>query len=353
MVRVMIDIKKYNKLPQLLISAALISTSLTGCGVLEKWSKEWPLASERDAYQYPKEANNIPVDSWSTPPQTHAQPHMPNMAPAQGLKPTSVAAQMNEPLGTEEIRERFNIMEQQIAVMRQDMERIAPLLQRLAMMETSMRDLSSALNAAHPAPATMQQMPEKQMHNTVQKPNMAHAPHHGAPTGQPMATNTLQPNLAPMGMPAPSHQGSIMPMPHSVQNATHAPSYTQAKPMPVKHTPKKASPSNSGTTVKGIRFGKYKGRDRVVLDLSKNADFRYDLDNNEKLLIVELPKASWSTQMAKQIKNSSAIASYTAQPGINGGTQLIFSLKKAVRVSQARPLPPNSQYGHRIFMDIE
>lgn len=338
---------------KLLLTAAILSTSLPGCGVLEKWSKQWPLA-ERDDYQYPQEANNIPVDSWAKPPQTQATPAIPNMAPAQGIKTASVAANMNEPLGTEEIRERFHVMEQQIAVMRQDMERIAPLLHRLSMMEESMRELSMALNNAHTNGA-MPKMAKPQapmMHQP--QPNMA-PPHHTAPNaathldhmGKPMATHTLPQTHGNKGGITPSYQAPSPAVMH--QPKTDMVAKAPAVQSPAKTMAKKYS----GTSVEGIRFGKYKGRDRVVLDLTNKANFRYDLDNNEKLLIVELPNAAWGTHMAKKIKTSDAIAAYTAQPGINGGTQLIFSLKKSARVSQARALPPNSQYGHRIFMDIE
>jgi|TARA_R110002126_G_scaffold13118_3_gene56757 hypothetical protein len=298
-----------------IIAAAILSTSLTGCGVMEKISNALPPLDSTDNYTYPEEANNIPVDSWANAPQT-AQTQMPtNMAPAQGIKTSSIASNMSEPLGTEEIYQRFNVMEQQIAVMRQDMQRVAPLLQRLSMMEESMRELSVALNSAHTA-------------NSGSTPASAQ-PYTQLSQQQPMPMNALPTGTASMPTYTPP-----------------AATYT-APPQQVQ----KQAPAAS--SVQGIRFGKYKGRDRVVLDLSQAAQFRYDLDNNENLLIVDLPDASWGAQMAKKITVSGAVAAYNAQPGPNGGTQLIFSLKKDARVTQARALPPNQQYGHRIFMDIE
>jgi|GEM_PF-3448854 len=317
--------KSYTKI---LMTAILLSTSLTGCGVMEKISKALPPLDSADTYTYPEEADNIPVDSWAKAPQA-AQNQMPvQMAPVQGIQSTSIASNMNEPLGTEEIHQRFDVMAQQIAVMRQDMERVAPLLQRLSMIEESMRELSVALNNAHTgnthnAPSTNMPQPSTQ-------------PYGAAPSNSPMATGTL-----PM-------QGAMHASPTPMASYTPPTQYKQPSA-----APRQAAATPSTTSVQDIRFGKYKGRDRIVLDLTKPAQFRYDLDNNEKLLIIDLPDASWGTQMAKKITSSGAVAAYNAQPGPNGGTQLIFSLKKNARVTQARALPPNQQYGNRIFMDIE
>ncbi len=309
--------KSYTKI---LMTAVLLSTSLTGCGIMDKISQALPPLDSSDNYSYPEEADSIPVNSWANAPQT-AQSQMPvQMAPVQGIKATSIASNMNEPLGTEEIRQRFDIMAQQITVMRQDMERVAPLLQRLAVMEESMRELSVALNSAHANSGNIQQ-PASQPY--------------AAPSNVPMATNTLP------------TQGALP------NTAAPMPSYTPPQYAAPAAVQKQAAPPPASTSVQDIRFGKYKGRDRIVLDLTKPAQFRYDLDNNEKLLIIDLPDASWGTQMAKKITSSGAVAAYNAQPGPNGGTQLIFSLKKNARVTQARALPPNQQYGNRIFMDIE
>lgn len=326
-----------------LIAIAIISTSLSGCGVLEKLST-WPPANSSDNYSYPQEADSIPVNSWATPPQTVTAQPLPNMAPAQGLQAASIADNMDQPLGTEEIRQRFQIMEQQIGIMRKDMENIAPLLSRLAVIEQSMRELSHALNNAPQAPAMANKQPTA-MHNN-----------NAMPMDDAMKMKTMPSAHAPYGVPHNHAMTTAHNMPVPIHNMHHNTSPEMNKVMKVANAPAKQMPkqmSSAATSVKGIRFGKYKGRDRIVLDLTAPAKFRYDLDNNEKLLIVELPSASWTAQMAKQIKTSSKIAAYSAQPGVNGGTQLIFSLKGNARVSQARELPPNKTYGHRIFMDIE
>lgn len=334
MVIYMTHVKKrqFSGYARILLTSTLLAVSLTGCGALERLSQKLPPLD--DNYTYPEEANNIPVDSWATPPQTQGAqpPALPNMAPAQGIKPQSVAANMDEPLGTEEIYQRFQFMEQQIGLMRQDMERITPLLSRLSIMEQSMRELSQALNTAYVNPA------QNMAPQAIAPVPPAAAPMMAAPYTPP-------PHMAPYGQPMPMHSADALAQTY----ANPAPMQQAAPQAPVQSAPK----AMSGTNVTGIRFGEYKGRDRVVLDLSAPAEFRYDLDNNEKILIVDLPSAAWSAQMAKKITNSGAISAYNAQPGQNGGTQLIFSLKRNARITQARPLPPNATYGHRIFMDIE
>lgn len=108
-------------------------------------------------------------------------------------------------------------------------------------------------------------------------------------------------------------------------------------------------PVTSASTVNGIRFGDYPEKTRMVLDLSEDAPFKADMQNGQ--LVLDLPQSGWSGEMHK-VLNNPLIKSYTASPSKNGGTRLSLELKRPVKVLGSSVLPPNSQYGHRIYLDI-
>lgn len=110
-----------------------------------------------------------------------------------------------------------------------------------------------------------------------------------------------------------------------------------------------SSSANTGSTVTGIRFGDYPEKTRMVLDLNADADFTADVQNGRVLL--ELPKSAWASAQ-HQVLNNPLIKSYTASPSRDGGTVLSLELKKPVKLLGSAALPPNSQYGHRIYLDL-
>lgn len=103
------------------------------------------------------------------------------------------------------------------------------------------------------------------------------------------------------------------------------------------------------SVVTGIRFGDYPEKTRMVLDLNAGADFRADVQNGRVLL--ELPKSAWSGEQHKVVSNP-LVRSYTVSPAKSGGTVLSLELKKPVKLLGSAALPPNSQYGHRIYLDL-
>lgn len=112
-----------------------------------------------------------------------------------------------------------------------------------------------------------------------------------------------------------------------------------------------APAKNNKTNVNGIRFGRHKNKTRIVLDLSGQSSFRVDVDNNEKLLLVDLPETGWNTMAQKMIKNP-IIKNYSSQPSGSGGTTLVLELNKSAKILTKESLPPNSTRGHRIYFDV-
>ncbi len=108
----------------------------------------------------------------------------------------------------------------------------------------------------------------------------------------------------------------------------------------------------SGAAVSSVRVGDHPGKVRIVLDLTGPAKFAADVDNNEKILLVDLPGTGWTAETQKLIKNP-LVKGYVAQKNATGnGTVLAIKLAKPAKVLMATVLPPNESYGNRIAIDV-
>ncbi len=119
--------------------------------------------------------------------------------------------------------------------------------------------------------------------------------------------------------------------------------------------PSAAYGSVGSIVVKDLRTGVHADKIRLVLDLTGKAAYELDLDNEEHLLVLELPNTVWQALKQQNFGKNSLLSSYTVQAQENGrNTQLIFSLKKPTRILQQKMLQPSSSNpNYRIFFDLE
>lgn len=126
-----------------------------------------------------------------------------------------------------------------------------------------------------------------------------------------------------------------------------APAQTQAAlPAPTSSVP-------SDNSVVAVRVGEHGSKTRVVFDLSsgKKPVFSYDLDNAEKLLMVEMPSASWAGKDSGK-PNSPLIAGWSSQKSASGGSAVAIQLKKDARVLSTEFLKAEGKDPARLVMDI-
>ena len=128
----------------------------------------------------------------------------------------------------------------------------------------------------------------------------------------------------------------------------------QASPKRKVSSPKRtnvvASAPSGQKRVENVRFGKSGNATRVVLDLGAPASFRKDLDNNEKLLVIELPGTAWATRTSG--RGSGVVETLTGQQSEDGTSRLVLQLKQPIEIKRFKALPPSGPYGHRIFFDL-
>lgn len=128
----------------------------------------------------------------------------------------------------------------------------------------------------------------------------------------------------------------------------------EAKPLPPV-SEKKATPAKAAKgplKVQQVRVGEQAGgKTRIVLDTTAPAKISYDIDNGEKILLIEVPDASWGAQQAQTLRNAGLVSSYKAESDASG-SRLIVQLKGPAQIVGTSRLDPSKDAGHRVFLDL-
>lgn len=266
-----------------------------------------PLSVDPVAPDFTQNANSGPLAG--------VRPFEPRPHGSLGALGLNLETYLSEDLDT---RDRISRLENTVLAIHNDLKKMAPSIQRLVAIEGDIQELVSQLEmlmlddataraAASPAPGNMGR----------------------------------QPPSAAAGTPKP-----LTPM-HQAQDA------------PVIQASKSynSSGGNSGRAppgtaqVKGLRIGEHKDKTRIVLDVSGPAPYRYDLDNSENLLVVELPGTGWAGRQSWSGK-SPLLSSYSVSP-MDDGSRLIVQLKHGASVVYESVIKPNGNNHYRIVIDLK
>lgn len=102
-----------------------------------------------------------------------------------------------------------------------------------------------------------------------------------------------------------------------------------------------------------VRIGEHPGKTRIVLDLNAKADFTADLDNAEKILVVELPGAQWNASAHQSFSDSPLLSAYDVNPSNGGkGSILILKLKGPATILYKAAMAADTGTGQKIVIDI-
>jgi hypothetical protein len=157
------------------------------------------------------------------------------------------------------------------------------------------------------------------------------------------------PASAPSATPAPAVKAPVATpavAPQSTPATTPVPA-TAPTSMPAASAPKPATP-----TLLAVRVASDADKTRLVLDTSEKVTYQYDLDNLEKILMIDVATPAVSAVANAVLTNTPLIASYTAQSVPGGKTRLIVQLSQPIQVVNASVLPPNGDKGDRIVFDL-
>lgn len=108
----------------------------------------------------------------------------------------------------------------------------------------------------------------------------------------------------------------------------------QPQPIAKKQEPKAAAKAPEKTLkpgVSSVRIGDHNGKTRLVLDIVGNAKPAYDLDNNEGLFAIEIPKTAWNTGAEQRFPKGDLISGYAAQ-AVEETSLIAVALKKPTAI---------------------
>lgn len=110
--------------------------------------------------------------------------------------------------------------------------------------------------------------------------------------------------------------------------------------------------SYATASIKGLRIGDHGYKTRLVLDAVGAVEYKYDLDNQEGLLFINMRNTDWQEATEKVFPKSRLISGYRVIPMGQGMMQLAVQLKDRVNIEWAHSLPPAEGKPRRIIFDL-
>lgn len=271
-------------------------------------------------------------------PGTTGMPKTPDGLPALSARSVNTAL-FSEKIGNDDAR--MSRLENAVQELRNDFDAISPAVVRLVAIEKDIQTLIEqleVLTGSGPAPAAPSPYVETAEFDDMQGIE---------------AEQGLDQNNAAIGDEMPAQ---IAPIEAPVAaTAETAPTPQAAKPAQIAPPPT-APPSSALSTqspaVDAIRIGEHPGKVRIVLDVIGTAKFKTDLDNNEKVLVVELPGIGWRAAATKDFVGHPLLSSYSASPLDGGGTMLIFQLGKTSSIGYSGVIATKDAGESRVVIDL-
>jgi len=212
------------------------------------------------------------------------------------------------------LERRVTRVERAITAIQNDLKTLAPPIKRLITVERDIQELVA------------------QLADFVAEP----------PATPPPAMQPVQASYtAPISSP-PMNMGGVISPNAPVLSSTHSGNVISGG--------KQAAGS---ATINRLRTGEHKDKTRIVLDASGPTSYRYDLDNSENILVIELPNASWSGKQQETIRKSPLVASYNVYPASGGGSRVVIQLKRSTSIKYEIAIRPNGNKNYRIVLDLK
>jgi len=104
--------------------------------------------------------------------------------------------------------------------------------------------------------------------------------------------------------------------------------------------------------VEAVRLGEYPNKTRLVFDLDRPAEFNFDVNNAQNLLVIRLPGTGWSTSTEYVFGGSKMLRAYAAKDAASGGSVVVVKLRGPAKVIASAKLGKNAAGKHRIFLDV-
>lgn len=203
--------------------------------------------------------------------------------------------------------ERLNRLERAVQGLRNDFDTVQPSIRRLMAIESDMQELIGELR------------------------------------------KLSQEQESAFNRPAPVQPIQVAPA--TRVNIPVEPAY-RAPTKPTTYQNNSAPPVQNGVaTIYDVRTGEHPGRTRIVMDVNTATNYTVDIDNNENIMVIDLPNTNWTAAKTMSLGKSPVISSYKVESNESGNI-MIVQLKKNAKIGYKATLPSNSGSGKRIVIDV-
>jgi len=255
--------------------------------------------------------------------------------------------------------DRIDRLENAVQELRNDFDAMAPAIVRLVSIEKDLQNLIGQLDmltSGTAAPVPPIEESELEASEPVQPagiplPPVAPplTPEDAQASGEPVASQAPVPLTPPTQPPSPAQEAAAPVSGQSAPETASAPPTAITPPVAV--AAPAAPPAANGSAVRALRLGEHPGKVRIVLDVSGKTSFNADLDNAEKILVVELPQAAWNAAAQQTFSGNPVLASYKTEPMGDGGTRLIIVLKAGTSIAYKSAMN-NPDGSSKIIVDL-
>ncbi len=277
---------------------------------------------------------------------------LPLLQPSKGVNTALFAEKLGEDA-------RLDRLENAVQELRNDFDAMSPAIVRLVAIEGDIQNLIKQLEVLtggnnEVMPTDIAPMDEAALEAPVAPVEAAPVPTPAEPT-----PTAAVPDSAPSDVsekPEPLPPVPLLSSPPLAQEArtemaSGPPAAPETPPPPVAAGPP-ATATAGGPAVESMRIGEHPGKIRIVLDVSGKTSFTADLDNEEKILVIEMPTAAWNTDVQKAFTDNPLIASYRTEKRDDGGTMLILQLKSKTSIGYKSAMDNEDGKGQRIIIDL-
>lgn len=161
------------------------------------------------------------------------------------------------------------------------------------------------------------------------------------------AAYPARPSLAQVPVTAPV----VTSVPASAAPVSTTPvSAVSPKPEPTAPVAPAGAPASQ--VLQQIRIAGDQDKTRLVLDVSSKSVFTYDLDNKEKVLMIDVAVPNSTAVSNATLQQVPLVGSYNVQSIEGGKTRVIVQLTEAVKILATSSLPPIGDKGERIVIDL-
>ncbi len=144
-----------------------------------------------------------------------------------------------------------------------------------------------------------------------------------------------------------ANKAAVMQVPAPAVNSKPVKTTKTAKKIQTKTPP----PVSGNPEIYDVRIGQHSDKTRIVLDSNAKTSFSVDIDNDEKIMVVDLPNTKWSAVTSKNL-GSKIVSSYRVEQS-GDDTLLIFALKRSADILSQSEIAGARGVGRRIVIDLK